>query len=187
MFSDHPMYVCLCVKFDQIWALCRPPALRIWTRLVMCHLLVAVNFQRRIHESDVEGLALRPLLLLAVWWVPDRAALRAQGRPSLLHQVLWVGVRQRLRGVQQDHRHWLEGESLPFTAWHPSLRKDRVGPLIVLGSIALNFSRSSSFSCPNVFLSTWLQNEFNGYALFAKTKRIRIKVFYKTKSLVRRW
>jgi hypothetical protein len=27
---------------------------------------VAVDFQRRIHEGDVEGLALRPLLLLAV-------------------------------------------------------------------------------------------------------------------------
>lgn len=71
----------------------------------MCRVCVPVDFQRRIHEGDVEGLALRPLLLLAVRRVPDRAALRAQGRSSLLHQVLRVGVRQRLRGVQQDHRH----------------------------------------------------------------------------------
>ena len=34
--------------------------------LTMCRVCVAVDFQRRIHEGDVEGLALWTLLLLAV-------------------------------------------------------------------------------------------------------------------------
>lgn len=36
------------------------------TCLTMRRVRVAVDFQRRIHEGDVEGLALRSLLLLAV-------------------------------------------------------------------------------------------------------------------------
>lgn len=51
------------------------------------------HFQRGVHQSHVKGLAFGPLLLLAVRRVPHWAALRPEGWPSLLHQVLRGGLR----------------------------------------------------------------------------------------------
>lgn len=48
-------------------------------------LVFAVGFQWRVHKGDEQGLAQRPLLLLAVWRIPDRTTLRSQRRASLLH------------------------------------------------------------------------------------------------------
>ncbi len=65
----------------------------------------SAHFQRRVHEGDVQGLAQLALLLLELRREPERAAVRAEGREPLLHQVLRGQVLQRLRGVQEEHRH----------------------------------------------------------------------------------
>lgn len=72
--------------------------------------LAAVDFQRRVHESHVEGLAPGPLQLLAVRRIADRATVRAARRAPVLRQVLRVRVRQHLRRLQPHHRHRLQGK-----------------------------------------------------------------------------
>lgn len=103
-------------------------------------LLCTVDFQRGIHEGNVQRLAQWPFLLLALRRLSHRAAVRAARRPSLLHQVLRRGVRQHVQRVQSNHRHRLEGGCkmcccyLPLTRLvDPLLRIER--QLILIFSI----------------------------------------------------
>ena len=69
-----------------------------------------VDFQWRVYESHVEGLAPGPLQLLAVRRVADWAALRSPRRASVLRQVLRDGLRQYLRRLQPHHWNRLKGK-----------------------------------------------------------------------------
>ena len=42
---------------------------------------------------------------------PDRLPLHSARREAILHQVLRVALRQRLRGLQNTHRHRFQGNS----------------------------------------------------------------------------
>ena len=68
----------------------------------------AAYFQRRIHQGDVERLAQLSFLLLEMRRESSRAAVRAERRESLLHQVLRGQFLQPLRRVQEEHRYRFE-------------------------------------------------------------------------------
>lgn len=70
----------------------------------------SVDFQRRIHEGDEQGLAFGALLLLAMRRELDRTAVRSARRSPVLHQMLRECVREHLRRVREDHRNRLKGE-----------------------------------------------------------------------------